>query len=240
MAKKKRGNTRRKKPAIDPNNPPVCKFFREDKCRFGDDCKFSHDLPNATSTSTVGTTEKVVEVKNDEKTPVSEEATTTPSPQRSPPKKQSSGLISRSLNFIASSVSPRRSSFPALESSLSLFTPSQQELAKELCELPGSTNQSHLFENWSDDSEFDDKKREMMSKLESVDQSYPDGGLVGYLQNAVELLEKSRRGENPLEGWSPSVPQGETFEVGTEAFLSTEELGLKEVGKCGFVLVAGG
>lgn len=79
-----------------------------------------------------------------------------------------------------------------------------------------------------------------MSKLESVDQSYPDGGLVGYLQNAVELLEKSRRGENPLEGWSPSVPQGETFEVGTEAFLSTEELGLKEVGKCGFVLVAGG
>ena len=83
-------------------------------------------------------------------------------------------------------------------------------------------------------------REEMMSKLESVDQSYPDGGLVGYLQNAVELLEKSRRGENPLEGWSPSVPQGETYEVGTEAFLSTEELGLKEVGKCGFVLVAGG
>jgi len=79
-----------------------------------------------------------------------------------------------------------------------------------------------------------------MSKLELVDQSYPDGGLTGYLTNAIALLEKSRRGENPLEGWIPSVPKGEAFEVGTDAFLRSEELGLKEVGKCGFILVAGG
>lgn len=63
---------------------------------------------------------------------------------------------------------------------------------------------------------------------------------MGYLNNAVELLEKSRLGVNPLEGWMPSVPKGEAFEVGTEAFLSTEKLGLTEVGSCGFVLVAGG
>ena len=80
----------------------------------------------------------------------------------------------------------------------------------------------------------------MMEKIESVDASYPDGGLIGYLNNAVGLLEKSRRGENPLEGWNPSVPKGEAFTVGSEAFLETEGLGLKEVGKCGFVLVAGG
>ena len=79
-----------------------------------------------------------------------------------------------------------------------------------------------------------------MSKLELVDKSYPDGGLLGYLKNAVELLDKSRKGINPLEGWIPSVPQGEAFTVGTESFLSTEQLGLNEVGKCGFVLVAGG
>lgn len=86
----------------------------------------------------------------------------------------------------------------------------------------------------------DEKKKAFMSKLESIDQSYPDGGLIGYLQNATNLLEKSRRGENPLEGWTPSVPKGETFTVGTDAFMSTEALGLDEVGKCGFVLVAGG
>jgi UDP-sugar pyrophosphorylase len=79
-----------------------------------------------------------------------------------------------------------------------------------------------------------------MSKLEMVDQSYPDGGLIGYLNNAVFLLEKSRKGENLLEGWVPSVPKGETFVVGTDAFIDTEKLGLDEVGKCGFVLVAGG
>jgi len=129
---------------------------------------------------------------------------------------------------------------PALESSLSLFSPSQQELARKLCELPGSTNQCHLFANWSDGKGNGEEKKEFMSKLESVNENYPDGGLVGYLNNAVGLLEKSRRGENPLEGWTPSVPKGEAFEVGTDAFLSTEKLGLEEVGKCGFVLVAGG
>lgn len=101
----------------------------------------------------------------------------------------------------------------------------------------------HLFEHWSSENnsaDDDEKKKAFMSKLESIDQSYPDGGLIGYLKNATNLLEKSRRGENPLEGWTPSVPQGESFTVGTDAFMSTEALGLDEVGKCGFVLVAGG
>ena len=141
------------------------------------------------------------------------------------------------------SPTPQASDLPlGLASSLSILTPSQQKLAKQLCTLPGSTNQRHLFDKWSsdDNGKDDGKKKALLAKLESVDQSYPDGGLTGYLSNAIALLEKSRRGENPLEGWIPSVPKGEAFEVGTDAFLATEELGLKEVGKCGFVLVAGG
>lgn len=130
---------------------------------------------------------------------------------------------------------------PGLESSMSLFTPTQQKLAEQLCSLPGTTHQRHLFDKWSSSTAIDaDKKKKLMSKLELIDQSYPDGGLIGYLSNAINLLEKSRRGENPLEGWIPSVPKGEAFTVGTDAFLNTEQLGLKEVGKCGFVLVAGG
>jgi len=63
---------------------------------------------------------------------------------------------------------------------------------------------------------------------------------VGYIKNARELLEKSKRGENPLEGWTPSVPDGEVFEIGTESYDKFESVGLGEMGKCGFVLVAGG
>lgn len=127
-----------------------------------------------------------------------------------------------------------------LESSMSEFTAAQQEIAKKLCHLPGSKNQRHLFEEWSTSPSDVPKKKAFMEKLESIDKSYPDGGLIGYLTNAVALLEKSKKGENPLEGWVPSVPKGEAFEIGTEEFLETEKLGLEEVGRCGFVLVAGG
>ena len=154
--------------------------------------------------------------------------------------KQSKGPFAYLTSAIGSAFKRANPLPPPLEASLSLFTPSQQELAKRLCDLPGTTNQRHLFENWSSDPEFDERKKALMSKLEMVDQSYPDGGLIRYLNNAVFLLEKSRKGENLLEGWVPSVPKGETFVVGTDAFIDTEKLGLDEVGKCGFVLVAGG
>jgi len=42
------------------------------------------------------------------------------------------------------------------------------------------------------------------------------------------------------KGGLPVYLRRETFTVGTDDFISTEALGLKEVGKCGFVLVAGG
>ena len=158
-------------------------------------------------------------------------------------KKQSKGRFAWLTSPMSSAFSTKRINPPlppSLEGSIALFTPTQQELARRLCELPGTTNQRHLFENWSSDPEYDEKKRALMTKLEMVDQSYPDGGLIGYLSNAVNLLEKSRKGDNPLEGWEPSVPKGEAFVVGTDAFVETEKLGLMEVGKCGFVLVAGG
>jgi len=155
------------------------------------------------------------------------------------------GILGGVYNMVgsaASYLSPQKGApLPGgLEKSLSLFTPEQQSLAKKLCDLPSSQSQAHLFEKWSDDAEFNDRKKAMVAKLELVDQSYPDGGLVGYIQNAVDLLEKSRQGDNPLEGWSPSVPQGEAFKIGTMEFLETEQVGLKEIGRCGFVLVAGG
>lgn len=45
---------------------------------------------------------------------------------------------------------------------------------------------------------------------------------------------------NPLDGWKPSVPDGSAFELGTPEYKKTEKKGIRELGKVGFVLVAGG
>lgn len=135
---------------------------------------------------------------------------------------------------------------PNLESSLSLFTESQQALALSLCSE--EANQRHLFERWPAPSKTkspsaeasNNVKRRMMNQLEEMDKSYPDGGLLGYISNAKKLLDQSRRGVNPLDGWKPSVPQGENIDIGTGEYDKFEKVGLDEVGKCGFVLVAGG
>ena len=135
---------------------------------------------------------------------------------------------------------------PGLQESLSLLTEEQQALAISLCSK--EANQTHLFEKWpapskvsSPSSEATNKvKIGMMEKLLNMDKAYPTGGLLGYISNAKDLLEKSKNGVNPLDGWSPHVPQGETFELGTSEFDQVEKLGLNEIGKCGFVLVAGG
>jgi hypothetical protein len=67
-----------------------------------------------------------------------------------------------------------------------------------------------------------------------------EGGLLGYAQRARKLLADSAEGVNSLDGWSPSIPQGERLEPGTPQFDKFEQQGAPEIGACGFVLVAGG
>lgn len=50
----------------------------------------------------------------------------------------------------------------------------------------------------------------------------------------------SKEGANPLDGWKPSIPDGQAFELGTDQYTKVEKKGLRELGKVGFVLVAGG
>jgi len=132
---------------------------------------------------------------------------------------------------------------PSLTANLSLFTPKQQKLALDLCEA----GQGHLFSRWpkpapsrsasSEATTF--IKRRLIEQLERIDDSYPSN-LIGYINNAKDLLAKSKSGVNPLMGWKPSVPQGMNFEIGTTDYETTEKIGVQQLGKCGFVLTAGG
>lgn len=136
-------------------------------------------------------------------------------------------------------LKPESSLPEGLVSSMSILTETQQKLALDLC----AAKQAHLFEGWAAEPSSDDiqiKKKDFMALLERMDRSYPSGGLLGYVSNAKSLLEKSRKGVNPLEGWSPSVPVGKSFQLGSENYSNVESVGLDEIGACGFVLVAGG
>jgi UDP-sugar pyrophosphorylase len=120
---------------------------------------------------------------------------------------------------------------------LSVLTENQKKLLTKLY----NDGQSHLFDptNFNRDTS-PSLRRQLASQLEALDMAYQDGGLLGYIKNARKLLGDSRKGVNPLEGWRPSVPEGQSFELGTSAYKQTEARGLQELGSVGFVLVAGG
>jgi UDP-sugar pyrophosphorylase len=130
---------------------------------------------------------------------------------------------------------------PGLVASLPLLTASQQELARSLCRA----GQEHLFD-WPTNTDEESSEHHLgvvrlLTELQAIDASHP-AGLLGYLSNAKRLLQQSRENDNPLSGWSisPSVPPGESFALDSPSFHSTESLGLTQIGKVGFVLVAGG
>jgi UDP-sugar pyrophosphorylase len=112
----------------------------------------------------------------------------------------------------------------------------QRALLEDLCSE--EFGQSHLLDAYCQDGD-DEKLRGLSQQLLKLDGGYP-GGLRSYVEKAKKLLEDSKNGVNPLQGWSPSVPQGESFELGTDKYRETEERGMKLLGNVGFVLVAGG
>jgi UDP-sugar pyrophosphorylase len=116
---------------------------------------------------------------------------------------------------------------------ISELTPKQKELLQKL-HLGG---QSHLFNDFHQASL--ESRKTLASQLEALDESYSTG-ILGYTKRARVLLEDSRNGVNPLDGWTPSVPKGEAFELGTPEYQETEAIGIQELSSIGFVLVAGG
>lgn len=118
---------------------------------------------------------------------------------------------------------------------LAVDKPEQFELIIKLVKL----GQTHLFEQWKTGTVSPTAIREFAAHLAEVDKACP-AGLCQYIENAKKLLKDSKEGVNPLDGWKPSIPSGASFELGTTAYTKMEKKGLKELGKVGFVLVAGG
>ena len=78
-----------------------------------------------------------------------------------------------------------------------------------------------------------------MEQIRRLDANYA-GGITTYIANAKRLLEESRKGMNPLEGYTPEVPDGTSLDFGSDEYRATEAMGVNEAGNCAFVLVAGG
>ena len=123
--------------------------------------------------------------------------------------------------------------------------------------------QEHLFAAWPNSPPIEDTRR-FFAQIEQLDASYP-GGVSGYVASAQQLLSDSKAGVNPLDGWTPSVPTGESLDFGrsplprracpssccrieqlacalvsSAAYATHEAAGASELEACAFVLVAGG
>ena len=99
--------------------------------------------------------------------------------------------------------------------------------------------QAHLFAGWPAPGTQDEEKKGLIAQLQESDKLY-GGGIAQYVENAKALLAASKAGENPLEGYSPVVPSGMTLTAHTDEWAEVESAGLEMIGKCAFMLVAGG
>jgi len=105
--------------------------------------------------------------------------------------------------------------------------------------LLSKQGQAHLFKDWSPPGKDDEGKHMLLRTLLNVDRDYP-GGLISYLEKSRKLLKDSLVGVNPFEGWIPRVPDGERLKFGDERFAALEAIGMDELRRTGFILVAGG
>jgi UDP-sugar pyrophosphorylase len=125
-----------------------------------------------------------------------------------------------------------------LRANAKLLSKAEKELAMTLLQL----DQQHLFALWDAPGTNDDLKHAFFEQAGILNSSYGASkeGLKSYVSRARVLLESSKAGDNPFEGYTPSVPSGVNLEPLTPEYSHYEQKGMDDIGKCGFVLVAGG
>ena len=98
--------------------------------------------------------------------------------------------------------------------------------------------QNEIFDNFNlNDSP--EKIAKFFDQVQLLEDGYP-GGIVAYVNQSKKLLQASKRGDNPFEGFVPEVPSGSTLEFDSEKYNEMEAIGLKNADKLAFALVAGG
>ena len=107
-----------------------------------------------------------------------------------------------------------------------------------LDQLVASCGQAHLTEGWTVGHDEPGKRR-LRAQIGALDRKMP-GGVCDYVRRAQRLLEASRDGNNPFDGYVPSVPSGVSLAFGTAEFDRFERLGGAAAQRAAFVLVAGG
>ena len=83
------------------------------------------------------------------------------------------------------------------------------------------------------------EKEAFAAQLMHLDKVTP-GGLKDYIMRARRFLVESKNNVNPFDNYKPEVPSGVELHVGDKLLDEMESLGLQELEKVGFVLIAGG
>jgi UDP-sugar pyrophosphorylase len=125
---------------------------------------------------------------------------------------------------------------PTLSANESVLSAAAYAFAARMC---AEMNQAHVFAAWPAPGARDAEKQALVAQCMKLDAQYPNG-LAQYVANARTLLEASRAGTNPYDGWSPAVPDGERLAYGTPAFDAAEACGMEAMRDAAFVIVAGG
>ena len=98
-------------------------------------------------------------------------------------------------------------------------------------------DQEWILRSWEKSGVHDREKHQFLHQIRRLDHEYP-GGLTAYHSNAMRLFEGQCRSMN---GWKMSKPDMvDLSDFGSPAFSEYERLGLREFGRCGFVLLGGG
>ena len=157
-------------------------------------------------------------------------------------------LASPSNAFCATATGPhvqavRRAPGPKMGDSplISGLTEQEMELASWL--TSDAMGQSHLLAGWETASPAD--KKRLLTQVVAMDERYPEdadgnAGLTAYVAHARVLLAEAAADKNPFEGYEVDIPEGEVMEVGSDAFIADEVLGMSAIQDAVFVLVAGG
>ena len=148
---------------------------------------------------------------------------------------------------VVASMAPRKNAaaaappldWPApLLANVSILSEKELASAKQLLTL----DQGHVFKQWQPAGRDDEPKHAFFQQVASLHASYP-GGLQAYVAKARRLLAHAVKGENPLAGWSPSVPPtdcGVQLTPGSAEFERYEALGLEAAVGLTFAVPAGG